>query len=571
MNCRLLSPLLFFICWLPKAVDVPLGADENVEPVSPTIADASDEGQVSLKLVRLESGLVGSLFASEPDVANPVSFFVDSKSRVFVCESFRQNKGVTDNREHSQDWVDADLASQTVADRRSYHTKMLRTDAASYCEQDDRIRLLLDTNNDGAADVSRVYADRFNDLVEGTGAGVLEHNGDVYYACIPNLWHMRDDDRDGKADSREVLHTGYGVRVAFRGHDLHGLRLGPDGRLYFSIGDRGANVETSDGRVKNVESGSIFRCELDGSNLEIFATGLRNPQELAFDDYGNLFTGDNNSDSGDRARWVYVVEGGDSGWRMAYQYLRDRGPFNREKLWEPFHERQAAYLLPPVANIADGPSGLDYYPGTGFSDEFKGRFFLADFRGTPSRSGIRSFRVEPDGAFFRLVDEEQPIWGMLATDLQFGPDGSLYVSDWVNGWDGEGKGRIYRFVSPTHHNNRLVSEVRSLIAEPLDGTSAARLAELLGHDDQRVRLKAQYELASRREVEVLATTATDDSLHLFARLHAAWAWSRRRAATRRTRQKCARHSSNCSMRITPRCARTRRDCLARSAETVLTP
>src|SRR5690606_36423350 len=114
----------------------------------------------------------------------------------------------------------------------------------------------------------------------------------------------------------------------------------------------------------------------------------------------------NNSDSGDEARWVYVVEGGDSGWRMAYQYLPDRGPFNREQLWHEFHEGQAAYIVPPVANVSDGPSGLDYYPGTGFADDFKGRFFLVDFSGTPLQSGVRSCRVEQQGAFFKLVDED---------------------------------------------------------------------------------------------------------------------------------------------------------------------
>ena len=99
-----------------------------------------------------------------------------------------------------------------------------------------------------------------------------------------------------------------------------------------------------------------------GSNLEVFATGLRNPQELAFDQYGNLFTGDNNSDSGDRARWVHVVQDGDTGWRMEYQYLSDRGPFNREKIWHPYNDDTPAYIVPPIRNFADGPSGLVYYP-----------------------------------------------------------------------------------------------------------------------------------------------------------------------------------------------------------------
>lgn len=501
-----------------------LNAQESPDdyPVAPKIAAASDEGQLALSTFEVPDGWTAELWAAEPMLANPVVFSIDPQGRLWVCESYRQDSGVTDNRSHDETWLDHDLAAQTVADRIAYHKKLLPNQGIEYTRFDDLIRVLEDTQGDGKADKSWVFANRFNDLEMGTGAGVLVNGSDVYYACIPDLWLLRDSDGDGESDFRQSLSKGYGVRVAFRGHDSHGLIVGPDGRLYFSIGDRGYSIELPDGRrLHDPDSGAVFRCEMDGSNLEVFATGLRNPQELAFDDYGNLFTGDNNSDSGDRARWVYVAEGGDSGWRMHYQYMPDRGPFNREKIWHPYHKDQPAFIVPPVINLADGPSGLAYYPGTGLSDHYKGRFFLCDFRGASAVSGIRTFRAKPKGAFFELADDEQPIWRLLATDLEFGPDGHIYISDWVNGWSGEGKGRIYRFSDPEHVNSELVKEVQQLLRDGLADTPIFRLVELINHPDRRVRQMAQFEMVDRKLDEELQTLAMSQS-PILGRLHALW-------------------------------------------------
>jgi quinoprotein glucose dehydrogenase len=512
----------------------------------PKIAAASKDGEVAIKTFRVPKALRMELVAAEPFVANPVAFWIDERGRFYVAETFRQEKGVEDNRKHMS-WLDDDLAAMTVEDRLAYFKKHLGEKVYEYEKEDDRIRVLEDRDGDGKVDHATVFADGFNGIVEGTGAGVLARRGTVWYTNIPKLWRLRDTDGDGVADERKALHHGYGVRVAFRGHDLHGLRFGPDGRLYFSIGDRGFNITTDDGRkLVHPDQGAVFRCNPDGTELEIVHRGLRNPQELAFDQFGNLFTCDNNSDSGDKARWTYLVEGGDSGWRMSYQYFADRGPWNREKLWHPHESRMddssvrvsqnnsagrgvhpteepAAYIVPPIANISDGPSGVTFYPGVGLPEAYANHFFLCDFRGSAVNSGVRSFAVQPKGASFELVDSQQFAWSILATDCDFGPDGSLYISDWVEGWTDPGKGRIYRLFDPTARDSAAAKEVRKLMADGFEKRSADELVRLLAHPHRDVRQEAQFALAERGPslITPLAKVAANSPNQL-ARLHAIW-------------------------------------------------
>ncbi len=484
---------------------------------SPPISEKSDEAELAKSRFKFPKGVEVKLAASEPEIANPVAFCFDEQGNLYVAETFRQSKGVEDNRSH-MNWLQDDLSAQTVADRVAYMRKHIADADKRYTKEHDRIRKLEDRDGDGVYETATVFADGFNDIADGTGAGILAWNGNVYYTCIPKLWMLTDTNGDGAADQKKVLSEGYGVRFAFRGHDSHGLAIGPDGRLYFSIGDRGYNITTPDGKLVNPDRGAVFRCEPDGSHLEVFATGLRNPQELAFDNRGRLFTGDNNSDGGDKARWTYVMRQSDTGWRMNYQYLNDRGPWNREKLWHPAHPEQAAYIVPPILNFSDGPSGLTHNPGTGLPAKYDDWFFLADFRGTPAISGIRAMVNKPKGAGFELAESEMFIWGILATDVDFGYDSNLYVTDWVNGWEGLGKGRVYRFADTA---NTTGGEVAKLFREGFADRSIEDLTKLLCHADYRVRQRAQFALVSRQATQVLAQQATKNS-SLFARLHAIW-------------------------------------------------
>ena len=200
-------------------------------------------------------------------------------------------------------------------------------------------------------------------------------------------------------------------------------------------------------------------------------------QELAFNEYGDLFTGDNNSDSSDKARWVYVVEEGDSGWRIGYQFIESpysRGPWNEERLWYPAFAGQAAYIVPPIANIADGPSGLTYDPGvTLLSAAFKNHFFAGRLpwfeRSEQDSHLLASSPREPRSQ----LDQSPAIHLVGAGDQTpiLDPDGALYFSDWVEGWEMTRKGRIYRVLDPSRRNDPHVREVKMLLAQGMASRS----------------------------------------------------------------------------------------------------
>ncbi len=496
-------------------------ATQSQDPKAPMyVAEASEEAREAIRGFRLERDLEVALVASEPLLCNVVAFQVTTDGRIYVSETNRIKDGVFDNREYMR-WKDEDLACTTVAERVAKYERHL-DDIERYSAYAEQIRLLTDEDGDGIYDNSSVFAGGFADMADGIASGVLEIGGDVWFTNIPKLWRLRDTDGDGIVDVRDGVFDGFGVHTSLIGHDLHGLILGPDRRLYFSIGDRGFNVVNKEGeRLFYPHEGAVLRCELDGSDLEVVHRGLRNPQELAFDDLGNLFTGDNNSDGGDRARLVHVVDGADSGWRIGFQWLSDRGSWNREKMWWPHHDEQAAWILPPILNIADGPSGLAFDPGVGLPERYRGCLFLCDFRGGAAYSGVHALRLERKGAGFELVQHQRPIWSVLCTDIDFGADGSLYVLDWVHGWNKSGKGRVHRVTRKGQRNDAKLRANARLLNEDLTKASEAQLLAMLAHPDRRVRQRAQFALVDRGAQGSL-TTAAKDVDQRSARLHGIW-------------------------------------------------
>ena len=328
----------------------------------------------------IPKGTTLDIFATheQQGVTSPTAISFDEKGTLYVAETHRLGAGVLDDRAY-RFWYLDDLASKTTGDRRALHEKWKeKVSIESLTQKSEVVRRLVDGDGDGKADAMTVFADKFNDVLDGTASGVLAYQGKVYFACIPKIYMLEDTKGAGVADKRGQVAEGFGVHISLSGHDMNGFTLGMDGRIYGSIGDRGFNIVTREGKTYNYsDQGSVFRFEPDGSNFEVVHTGLRNPKEIAFDEFGNGITVDNNADQGDPARIVYLMEGVDSGWRIWHQALhtfrediglseRPHSAWLTEKMAELRNDSQPAFIVPPVGNLTSGPSGLAYHPGAGF-------------------------------------------------------------------------------------------------------------------------------------------------------------------------------------------------------------
>lgn len=473
-------------------------------------------------------------------VTSPTALAFGEKGEIYVTETHRFRHGVPDNRDHLYWYLD-DIASRKVEDRRKMHEKYQdkqKIASLQYLtEVEDLVRVLAAPSEDGKSKEAHVFSAGYNDLLDGPAAGVFEYEGTVYMACIPKIWALRDKDGDGKADKpeeKEVLFDGFGVRVSFSGHDLNGFALGPDGRIYGTLGDRGLNLTTKEGKhYEQPDQGCVFRFDPDGTNFEIIHTGLRNPKELAFDEFGDAISVDNNSDQGDQARIVYVMEGADSGWNMGHQALHSfhrqigmaEEPPNRwmaEEMWAPKNAKQPAYIVPPVANLTSGPSGLTYHPGTGFLESEAGRFLICDYRGGAANSGIWSFKVERDGAGMKFVDSRQLNWGNAVTDVEYSWDGKLYVTDFIGGWESHEDGRVYSLSADKMYRQDEAEQTAEIIAQGFEKRPVTGLVNLLAHADMRVRLRAELALTRRPEGFDLLTKVAKEGKDTLTRLQGVW-------------------------------------------------
>ncbi len=546
-------------------------------------ADADSHGQKSEAQVRTSEGpkLTVETFADASMVKNVTAICFDDKGRLYVTESDRWRNGVEDNRDHLF-WVMDDLASQTTADRRAMIEKWKDKFAPDFfTSESERVVRIEDTNGDGKADKQSIFADGFTDALDGPAIGLLSGFGKIYLANIPHIWTLTDADDDGVAEKRESMQEGFGPRFSLSGHDLHGLVWGPDGKLYFSMGDRGYHLKTKEGKIlSDPGSGAAFRCNPDGTDLEIFYYGLRNPQELAFNEYGDLFTVDNNCDQGDAARVSYLMEGGDTGWHMGHQALTtfsdqvedgqmEQSPhWMSEGLWKKRYPAQPAWILPAVDHLTMGPSGLVFHSGTSLSQRYQNHFLVCDYKGSSNQCFLYSFKVEQEGAGYAMRDGHIFYSGITAADVEVGYDGRVYLGDFGGGWKKTDKGNIFALSDPEHLDNPVVKETEILFAEGFDQRSTEELSGLLSHPDMRVRLRAQYALVAKADdaSKTALIAAARENPNLFARIHGIWGLRQLRdSATLRS----LLGDSEAELRV--QAARALGDLMASEAAEALTP
>ncbi|HET6575589.1 MAG TPA: PVC-type heme-binding CxxCH protein [Fimbriiglobus sp.] len=339
-------------------------------------------------------------------------------------------------------------------------------------------------------------------IAEELPSSLLYHDGWLYTSGRGTVRRYKQSHPGGPWDIREVIAQGF---CGFHHHQVSGLTIGLDGKLYITSGDDDNYVEGSDGsRATVLRTGAVFRCNPDGSEMEAFSIGYRNPyRDLAYDDRYNWFHADNDNEDGSKftgCRLVHVAEGVDYGWRL-------RGG---ARCCRPDHFRGAiAGELPgkvaPMLKTGRGsPAGVLIYHDTHLPEKYRGLMYYPDV----FRKLVRAYKIAPKGATFAVTHEfeflksDDPLF--RPCQMVTGPDGAIYVCDWRTDSGGAGRlsgdgahGRIYR-VKWVGTTDSPAIQLRGLNswAELLQ-LSDAKLALKLDAPDLTDRVVARKELVRR--------------------------------------------------------------------------
>jgi putative heme-binding domain-containing protein len=391
------------------------------DPNSPTAELAS---------FKVRDGFEVSLFASEADgIAKPIQMRFDERGRLYVVSST----------------IYPQIAPGQIAD--------------------DKVLLLEDTDGDGRADKTTVFA---RGLMVPTGIELGDHG--VYVGNGTELLHFRDTNGDGVADERRVVLRGFGTGDAHQ--NINSFTRGPGGELWFSQGLHSfSRVETPWG-VEKLDHAGIWRLRPRRLQLDpFFGNELppHNPWGFAFDDWGQMF----------------VVAGNGHGILYPEPILiRGHRSVPLAQVWENFRGRKLC--------------GADIVGTSHLPDELQGRMIAGGFM----NNAIYVLDIHDDGAGFRLTDQEPLVVSSSTSfrpvDVKIGPDGAIWVADWFNPIIGHYQASFRHPDRDKTHGRiwRITAKGRSLVHQPdLANASVPELLEKLQASERWTRYQTKRLLA----------------------------------------------------------------------------
>ena len=450
--------------------------------------------------------LEATLFASEPMLVNPANMDIDAEGRVWVTE------GV--NYRLFKPW-------------------------GKIKPKGDRIRILEDTDGDGKADVAKTFY-QGNDVNAALGICVLGTK--VIVSCSPKILLFTDENGDDKADGPpKVLFNGIGG--VDHDHGAHAFIFGPDGKLYFNIGNDGRRLKTPDGknfivdkagnevdgRGKPYRQGLVFRCNLDGSEVETLGFNFRNNYEVTIDSFGTIWQSDNDDDGNRGVRINYVMEFGNYGYTDEFTGRGWRTKRTNQEADVPsrhWHQNDPG-VVPNLIQTGQGsPTGIAIYEGNLLPAIFQGQMMHCD----PGPRVVRAYPVKRSGAGYtgevvNMLQSKDPWY--RPSDVCTAPDGSVFVADWHDGHVGGHHMTDHKLGKMTGRIYRLTPKGKSKAYKIAQNRTASTMLTSPNMAERYVAWQQLHKVGAKAEGSLLNLWKSDNqrirarALHLLARIKGA--------------------------------------------------